>query len=59
MATHNGKAAEQLVKDAALRLLKTTRALAPLFIVGLEAADRGDFIEEEAMDARIEQMLQS
>jgi predicted transcriptional regulator len=26
---------------------------------GIEAADRGDFIEEEEMDARIEQMLQS
>ena len=33
-------------------------ASAPLGVqLGIEAANRGDFIEEEEMDARIEQML--
>jgi len=39
---------------------KMLPASAPLGVqLGIEAANRGDFIEEEEMDARIEQMLQS
>jgi predicted transcriptional regulator len=59
VATHNGKHAEQLVKDAALRILENDARFRAGVRKGIEAANRGDFIEEEEMDARIEQMLQS
>jgi predicted transcriptional regulator len=59
IATHNGKHAEQLVKDAALRILEQNARFRAGVQRGIEAANRGDFIDEEEMDARIEQMLQS
>ncbi len=59
IATHNGKAAEQLVKDAALRILENDARFRAGVRKGIEAADRGEFIEETEMDARIELMLQS
>ena len=59
IATHNGQPAEQLVKDAALRILENNARFRAGVQRGIEAANRGDFIEEEEMDARIEQMLQS
>jgi len=59
IATHNGKPVEQLVKDAALRILENNARFRAGVQRGIEAANRGDFIEEEEMDARIAQMLQS
>ena len=59
IAGHNGKPAEQLVKDAALRILENDSRFRAGVQKGIEAADRGNFIEEAEMDARIEQMLQS
>ncbi len=59
IASHNGKAAEQLVKDAALRLLENNARFRAGVQKGIDAADRGDFIEEDEMDARIERLLQS
>jgi predicted transcriptional regulator len=47
-----------LVKDAALRLLEDARFRAAVR-VGIAQADRGEFIEEEEMDARFEEMLRS
>jgi len=47
-----------LVKDVVLRYLdEEARFLAPVE-KGLAAAERGEFIEEEEMDARIERMFQ-
>jgi hypothetical protein len=57
-ARANGTDAEKLVKDAALRFVDDANFRAAV----LEAktyADRGEFIEEEEMDARFEEMLRS
>jgi len=54
-----GTDAERLVKDAALRLLQEDARFRAAVREGLAEADRGEFIEEEEMDARLEQMLRS
>ncbi len=59
IADHIGTNTEQLVRDAALRLLKEDARFRAGVQRGLDAAARGDFIEEEEMDARIARMLQS
>jgi predicted transcriptional regulator len=59
IATLSGKQAEELVKEAALRILENNARFRAGVQRGIEAANSGDFIEEEQMDARIEQMLQS
>lgn len=47
------------VKDAALRLLEEEARFRAAVLEGKAYADRGEFIEEEEMDARFEQMLRS
>ena len=59
IATHAGIDAERLVKDAALRLLQEEARFHAAVREGIAQADRGEFIEEEEMDARLEQMLRS
>jgi predicted transcriptional regulator len=59
IANHSGTDPEQLVKNAALRLLEEDTRFRAGVRRGLDAASRGDFIEEEEMDARIARMLQS
>ena len=51
--------AERLVKNAALRLLQEDAPFRAAIQQGIAQADRGEFIEEEDMDARLEQMLRS
>jgi predicted transcriptional regulator len=46
-----------LVKDAALRLLSEEARFHAVVREGIAQADRGEFIEEEDMHARFEQML--
>jgi predicted transcriptional regulator len=58
MATHEGLELETLVKDAALRLLAEDALFRAGVRTGLEQAERGEFIEEEEMDARVKRMLQ-
>jgi hypothetical protein len=50
-------AAEDLVKDAALRLLDEDARFRAAVAEGIAQADRGEFIDEQDMDARLEQML--
>jgi predicted transcriptional regulator len=57
MARQEGVDPEQLVKDAALRLLDDARFRAAVQ-KGIEQADRGEFIEEEEMDARVKRMFE-
>jgi predicted transcriptional regulator len=57
IANHAGRDAERLVKDAALRLLEQDARFRAAVQEGIGQADRGEFIEEEEMDARIEKML--
>jgi predicted transcriptional regulator len=59
IATREGIDAERLVKDAALRLLEEDARFRAAVRTGIEQADRGEFIEEAEMDARLEQMLRS
>ena len=59
MASQAGTEAERLVKDAALRLLEEDARFRAAVREGIAQADRGEFIEEEEMDARLEQMLRS
>jgi predicted transcriptional regulator len=59
IATKAGTDAERLVKDAALRLLERDARFRAAVREGIAQADRGEFIEEEEMDARLEQMLRS
>jgi predicted transcriptional regulator len=59
IATKEGTDAERLVKDAALRLLDEDARFRAAAREGIAQADRGEFIEEEEMDARLEQMLRS
>jgi predicted transcriptional regulator len=59
IASKEGTIAERLVKDAALRLLAEDARFRAAVREGVAQADRGEFIEEEEMDARLEQMLHS
>jgi predicted transcriptional regulator len=59
IASHVGTDTERLVKDAALRLLEQDARFRAAVREGITQADRGEFIEEEEMDARIERMLNS
>jgi predicted transcriptional regulator len=47
------------VKDAALRLLEEDARFRAAVREGIAEADRGEFVEEEEMNARLEQMLRS
>ena len=59
IAASAGTEPERLVKEAALRLLQEDARFRAAIREGVAQADRGEFIEEEEMDARLEQMLNS
>ena len=59
IAAQEGVDTEKLVKDAALRLLQDDEHFRAAVRRGLEQADRGEFIEEDEMDARVKRMFQS
>jgi predicted transcriptional regulator len=59
IATKEGVDTEELVKDAALRLLEDDTRFRAGVQKSIEQADRGQFVEEEEMDARVKRMFQS
>ena len=59
IATSTGTDAERLVKNAALRVLEEDARFRAAVREGVAQADRGEFLEEEEMDTRLEQMLRS
>lgn len=59
IAAHEGIHTEELVRDAALRLLDEDIQFRAAVQKGIEQADRGEFIEEEEMDARVKRMFPS
>jgi len=59
IASQEGTDAERLVKEAALRLLQEDARFRAAVREVTAQADRGEFIEQEEMDARLEQMLRS
>lgn len=59
IASQEGIDAERLVKDAAMRLVEEDACFRATVREGIAQADRGEFIEEDEMNARLEQMLRS
>ena len=59
IATTEGTDAERLLKDAALRLIEEDARFRAAAREGIAQADRGEFIEEEEMNARLERMMES
>jgi predicted transcriptional regulator len=59
IATRAGADAERLVKDAVLRLLQEDARFRSAVREGIAQADRGEFIEEEEMNTRFEEMLRA
>ncbi len=57
IAAHMQKDPHQLVMDAALRLIEEDDRFLAGVRKGIEEADRGEFIDEAEMDARVERML--
>jgi len=58
IAAQAGTNAEQLVKNAAVQLLEEDARFRAAVLKGIEQADRGEFIEEEEMDAHVKRMFQ-
>jgi len=58
IAIREGLDPEELVKDAALKLLEDDTSFRTAVRKGIEQAERGELIEEEEMDARVKRMLQ-
>jgi len=59
IAMHAGTDTEQLVKDAALRLVEEDAEFRAGVRRGMAQADRGELIEHEEVKARIERLLKS
>lgn len=59
VASASGKDAEQPVKDVVARLLDQEARFVAAVEKGIAAAERGEFIEEEEMDARLEAMFKA
>jgi len=57
IAIKEGTDPVRLLKDAALRMLQEDARFRAAVREGIAQADRGEFNEEEEMDARLEQML--
>jgi predicted transcriptional regulator len=57
IAIEAGTKPERLVKDVLIRYLDDEARFLAAVERGIAAAERGDFIEEEEMDSRIERMF--
>ena len=57
LATQSGTNPERLVKDVLIRYLDDESRFLAAVEKGIAAAQRGEFIEEEEMDARVERMF--
>jgi predicted transcriptional regulator len=59
LAAQTGRGTDELVQEAVAKLLAHNEWFKAQVQIGIEQIARGEFIEEEEMDARIERMLQS
>jgi predicted transcriptional regulator len=57
IATREGIDPQELVKDAALKLLEDDAQFRAAVRKGVEQAERGEFIDDGEMDARVKRML--
>jgi predicted transcriptional regulator len=58
IANYNGTAAEQLVKQAALRLVEEDAEIRAGIQRGIEQADRGELVDHDEVVARFERLMQ-
>lgn len=59
LAAKTGRGTDDLVQEAVARLLAHHEWFAQQVKIGIDQIARGEFIEEEEMDARVERLLQS
>ena len=59
LATTQGRNPGELLQDALARCLEDESQFLEAVERGIAAAQRGDFIDEEEMDARVERMFKS
>ena len=59
LAAQTGRATDELVQEAVAQMLAYNDWFQAQVQIGIEQIARGEFIEEEDMDARIERMLRS
>ncbi|HKV37738.1 MAG TPA: hypothetical protein VJX67_00890 [Blastocatellia bacterium] len=59
LAAKTGRAPDQLIQEAVDRLIDYDRWFAEQVRAGLDEIARGEFIDEDEMDVRVERMLQS
>jgi len=59
LADKTGRPTAELVQEAVARLLAENEWFKEQVQIGIDQIERGQFIEEEEMDARVERMLQS
>jgi predicted transcriptional regulator len=59
LALKTGRGTDDLVQEAVARLLAHNEWFKQQVQVGIDQIARGEFIEQEEMDARVERMLQA
>jgi len=59
LAARTGRGTDALVQEAVAQLLVRNGRFSQQVQVGIDQIKRGEFIEEEEMDARVERMLNS
>jgi hypothetical protein len=57
IGTRSGKAPEQVVTELVTKALEDDARFREAVQLGIDQANRGEFIEEEEMDARVREML--
>lgn len=57
LAVYSGKNAEELVTEAALRLIEEDAAFRKAVRQGIAEADRGQLLSENEMEARLQRMF--
>ena len=58
LATKTGRGTDDLMQEAVAKLLSDHEWFKQRVQIGIDQFARGEFIEEDEMDARIERMLQ-
>lgn len=57
MASLQGKSAEELAKDVLLRMIEENERFLAAVQLGIEQADRGEFIAHDQVKERIDRLL--
>ena len=59
LAAQTGRGTDELLQEAVARLLADNECFKQQVQIGIDQINRGEFIEEDEMDARVARMLQS